>query len=130
MPPIKLWCALPTAVALALLVGAAKAQVLDKNQVPDRNQVLDQVLDRVQLPDRAPESTQQEAPDNQLENPADETPLDLSGEPLDLSTPEPGSDKLKSIGALARPSASGWDGKVGIEVSPARGQYPTLAATA
>jgi hypothetical protein len=105
MPPIKLWCALSTAVALLLLMGAARAQMSDRNQV----------LDRVQLPDRAPESTQQEAPDNQLENPADETPLDLSGEPLDLSTPEPGSDKLRSIGALARPSASGWDGKAGID---------------
>jgi hypothetical protein len=99
MPPIKLWCALPTALALVLLMGAAQAQVLDKDQVLER----------------APESAQQQAPDNQLENPADETPLDLSGEPLDLSTPEPGSVKLKSIGALARPSASGWDGKAGID---------------
>jgi hypothetical protein len=54
------------------------------------------------------------------ENAADEAPVELPpGEPLDLSTPDPGDSKLKAIDGL-KPSAPAsqtqiWQSKVGID---------------
>jgi hypothetical protein len=92
---VSLWCALP--LALLLLAAPARAQVL--NSVP------------LTGPTIQPESATDEEPGEVQTDAA----VDLPGEPLDLSTPESGSNKLKAPGASAKPVVSGWDGKAGID---------------
>jgi hypothetical protein len=92
---VSLWCASP--LALLLLAAPARAQVL--NSVP------------LTGPTIQPESATDEEPGEVQTDAA----IDMSGEPLDLTTPEPGSNKLKVPGASAKPVASGWDGKAGID---------------
>ena len=49
------------------------------------------------------------------QNAADEATIELpAGEPLDLSTPDPGDSKLKAIDGF-KPSAPVWQSKVGID---------------
>src|SRR5436190_7993552 len=92
---VALWCASP--LALLLLAAPARAQVL--NSVP------------LTGPTILPESTTDEEPGEVQTDAA----VDMTGEPLDLTTPEPGSNKLKAPGASAKPIASGWDGKAGVD---------------
>ena len=53
------------------------------------------------------------------EHSTDEAPLELPADaPLDLSTPEPDSGKLKGMTPFAdRASALDWNGKAGIDYS-------------
>jgi hypothetical protein len=76
---VSLWCASP--LALLLLAAPARAQVL--NSVP------------LTGPTIQPESATDEEP-GEVQT---DTAVDMSGEPLDLTTPEPGSNKLRAPGA-------------------------------
>ena len=77
---------MPVAVFALLLGGAAQAA--------------NQAADRADEPD----------------NPADEARVELTDEPLDLSTPEPENGWPTRTRPFApKPSASVWDGKAGID---------------
>jgi hypothetical protein len=114
MPPIRitLWCALPAALLLLLgaslfdasILGAARAGMLDAQTLESQ-------------PLEAPTLVPEEATDDQPESPANETtPERADGEPLDLSTPDPGSTRFKAAGSPGSSrSDSGWDGKAGVD---------------
>jgi hypothetical protein len=108
MPPIrmKLWCALSVALLLLLgmHLGAALARTLDA-----------QTLEAQPL--EAPTLAPEQAADDQPESPAEDTTPELAnGEPLDLSTPQPGSDRFKAAGSSgSKLPGSGWNGKAGVD---------------
>ena len=113
------WCA--SSLALLLLAAPTRAQVLNSMPLTGPTIQADNPADEQPSEAKTDEAKTDEAKTSESKTSESKTnesktdaAVELPDEPLDLTTPEPGSRRLKAK-SNASPVGSAWDGKAGID---------------